>query len=145
MLGGQGDAWGYHSNDGTIWGSGQTGGPYGPTYDEGNIIGCGVNFREGTAFYTIDGKVIGRAFTNVRGKLYPAVSIGTEMAGCTLTARFWGGDESANTLFEFRGPYDGLAALEPSRGYEDQAGAERVKNDDGDDASSTGYDSDDSD
>ncbi|KAI1362879.1 ankyrin repeat-containing domain protein [Xylaria arbuscula] len=140
MLGWQGGSWGYHGDDGRIFESGQASKAYGPKYDEGSIIGCGVNFKKGTSFYTIDGKVIGRAFTNIRGKIYPAVSVGAEMAGCILTARFWDEGENANKLFKFQGPYDILETLEPSQRYKDEAGAERVKNDDSDGGSSTSYD-----
>jgi hypothetical protein len=62
MLGWQEGAWGYHADDGTTYESGQFGGNFGPGYDEGSIVGCGVNFKEGTAFYTCDGKVIGKCF-----------------------------------------------------------------------------------
>ena len=62
MLGMKEGSWGYHGDDGkTFDGSPQaeSGYSYGPTFKEGNTIGCGVNFKEDTMFYTKDGEIIG--------------------------------------------------------------------------------------
>jgi Ran-binding protein 9/10 len=34
--------------------------PYGPTFTTGDVIGCGVNFRTGCAFYTKNGEYLGK-------------------------------------------------------------------------------------
>lgn len=62
MLGWQEGAWGYHSDDGKVFESG-VGMPYGQGFDEGSVVGCGVNFKKGTAFYTQDGQVIGKCIS----------------------------------------------------------------------------------
>ncbi|KAI1115417.1 ankyrin repeat-containing domain protein [Nemania sp. NC0429] len=106
VLGCENGTWGYYSKNGNLLRGGLDDVPYGPKYNEGSVIGCGVNFKERTAFYTYDGEIIGRAFTNIQGRLYPAVSIDTRMAGYTVTARFWNNEAGANKLFKFQGPYD---------------------------------------
>jgi len=63
MLGHKEAAWGYHGDDGCIFGVDHrigSGLPYGPKYSEGDIVGCGVNFDKGTVFYTLNGKVLGQ-------------------------------------------------------------------------------------
>jgi len=123
MLGWRQGSWGYHGDDGSAFNSGQnadTGDPFGEKYDEGDVIGCGVNFNEETAFYTKNEKIIGtfrsvpvqnrmlneiigRAFRNVRGKLYPAISVETGMAGCTMSVKFWDYELNGNPDFLFKG------------------------------------------
>ena len=52
-------AWGYHGDDGNIYNKGGTGTAWGPRYEVGDTVGCGVNFDKGIAFYTRNGKVLG--------------------------------------------------------------------------------------
>ncbi|KAM5369583.1 hypothetical protein ACJZ2D_008942 [Fusarium nematophilum] len=70
------EAWGYHGDDGRCFTGQNIGRHYGPLYNAGDVIGCGVNFRDNTAFFTKNGVKIGTAFHDVtRGKLYPAISL----------------------------------------------------------------------
>ncbi|KAF5016924.1 hypothetical protein F66182_11239, partial [Fusarium sp. NRRL 66182] len=70
------EAWGYHGDDGRCFTGQNIGRHYGPQYNEGDVIGCGVNFKENSAFFTKNGVKIGTAFHDVaRGKLYPAISL----------------------------------------------------------------------
>ncbi|KAF4996526.1 hypothetical protein FGRMN_4455 [Fusarium graminum] len=70
------EAWGYHGDDGRCFTGQNIGRHYGPLYNIGDVIGCGVNFKENNAFFTKNGVKIGTAFHDVtRGKLYPAISI----------------------------------------------------------------------
>ncbi|KAF5133099.1 Ankyrin-3 [Metarhizium anisopliae] len=82
----------------------------GPKYGEGDVIGCGVNFKRRTAFYTKNGEIIeymasGLAFQDVQGRLYPGVMVHADMAGFEFKAQFSeeGGDETAG--FRFKGSY----------------------------------------
>ncbi|KAF9882117.1 SPRY domain-containing protein [Colletotrichum karsti] len=71
------DSWGYHSDDGHCY-AGQNGGKtYGPPFTASDVIGCGINFRTGCAFFTKNGHMLGTAFREI-GKgsnLYPTVGL----------------------------------------------------------------------
>lgn len=69
------ESWGYHGDDGNSFCCQGTGKPYGPQFSTNDIIGCGVNFRTGTAFFTKNGVELGTAFRDIKGKLYPAVGM----------------------------------------------------------------------
>ncbi|EHK98633.1 hypothetical protein M7I_5516 [Glarea lozoyensis 74030] len=49
------DSWAYHGDDGHSFGSQSTGKHYGPPFTATDVIGCGVNFRTGSAFFTKNG------------------------------------------------------------------------------------------
>ncbi|CAM1500746.1 Fc.00g099080.m01.CDS01 [Cosmosporella sp. VM-42] len=88
------DSWGYHGDDGRCFAGRQEGKQFGPKYNQGDTVGCGVNFRDGTAFFTKNGVKVGQykyhgriearkltvaegtTFTDVtRNKLYPVISL----------------------------------------------------------------------
>ncbi|KAG6358743.1 hypothetical protein INS49_012262 [Diaporthe citri] len=69
------ESWGYHGDDGHCFQAQNVGKHYGPTFGYGDVIGCGVNFRTGTAFFTKNGHYLGIAFREVKGKLYPSVGL----------------------------------------------------------------------
>ncbi|KAK3837838.1 MAG: concanavalin A-like lectin/glucanase domain-containing protein, partial [Linnemannia elongata] len=66
---------GYFSNNGqkycnSLW----SGVPFGPTYFEGDVVGCGYRPRNGTIFFTRNGKRIDDAYTGYgRTNLFPTV------------------------------------------------------------------------
>lgn len=141
MLGWKDKAWGYHGDNGYIYSDRPDfGDPFGPEFGDEDTIGCGVNFKEGIAFYTRNGEVIGkssyllyskchfrsyflhmdfrspfavgrllitsepgRAFQDIKGKLYPAVSANLSLVGCVMTAKFWNKRGKGNEDFVYKG------------------------------------------
>lgn len=70
------ESWGYHGDDGNSFCCMGTGKQYGPQFTTNDTIGCGVNFRTGTAFFTKNGVDQGIAFRDIKSpKLYPAVGM----------------------------------------------------------------------
>ena len=53
-------SWGYHGDDGLKYPNYVVGEPYGPTYGTGDVIGCGVDFESGIAFFTKNGEKLGK-------------------------------------------------------------------------------------
>ncbi|KAL8637516.1 MAG: hypothetical protein Q9228_005224 [Teloschistes exilis] len=55
------ESWGWHGDDGNTF-CGQTiGKKYGPTFTTGDVVGCGINFMTGCAFFTKNGNHQGNA------------------------------------------------------------------------------------
>ncbi|TFY60350.1 hypothetical protein EVJ58_g5201 [Rhodofomes roseus] len=52
-------SWGYHADDGWCFAGTKDGTPYGPTFDSGDVIGCGIDFSQHRAFYTKNGAFLG--------------------------------------------------------------------------------------
>lgn len=66
--------YGYHSDDGKLYGMNKTGNW--ETYGSGSVIGCGYNCSTKSIFYTLNGVLLGTAFTEVREtELYPVLSM----------------------------------------------------------------------
>ncbi|KAI0403546.1 ankyrin repeat-containing domain protein [Xylaria palmicola] len=91
-LGWEPGSWGFHSGNGCLYQQGKhnwRGLKYSTRYQtKDTIIGCGVNFEQNSAFFTVDGKIIGRAFQDIRGKLYPAISFDIGVLGWEIDAVF---------------------------------------------------------
>lgn len=80
-------SWGYHAENGKIYSGPGTEKPYGPAYGTGDVIGCGVDFRDMSAFYTMNGIYLGIAFEDIYDTdIYPFV--GFKTAGEKIEANF---------------------------------------------------------
>ena len=53
------DSWAYHGDDGNIYSGQTTGKHYGTPFTAGDTIGCGINFRTSSAFFTKNGDYLG--------------------------------------------------------------------------------------
>ncbi|KAI5785931.1 concanavalin A-like lectin/glucanase domain-containing protein [Geopyxis carbonaria] len=81
------ESWGYHGDDGNSFCCQGTRKQYGPKFTTNDVIGCGVNFRTNSAFFTKNGVDLGIAFRDIdKGKLFPVV--GMKKAGEHIRANF---------------------------------------------------------
>ncbi|PBP20465.1 hypothetical protein BUE80_DR008805 [Diplocarpon rosae] len=81
------ESWAYHGDDGHSFGCNSSGKHYGPPFNAGDIIGCGINFRTNSAFFTKNGDHLGTAFRDInKEKLYP--SVGMKKAGEHIRVNF---------------------------------------------------------
>lgn len=55
------DSWAYHGDDGYSFACTASGKAYGPRYAAHDVVGCGVNFRTGNAFFTKNGVYLGES------------------------------------------------------------------------------------
>lgn len=53
------DSYAYHGDDGQIFSNTTSGKAYGPKFGTLDVIGCGLNFRTNTAFFTKNGHMMG--------------------------------------------------------------------------------------
>jgi len=60
LPGWESESWGYHSDDGMSFQCSASGKVYGPKFSASDTVGCGINFRNGTAFFTKNGVALGR-------------------------------------------------------------------------------------
>ncbi|KAM0155529.1 hypothetical protein ACHAPG_005877 [Botrytis cinerea] len=54
------DSWAYHGDDGHGYAGASIGKTYGPSFSTEDVIGCGVNFSTGVAFFTKNGDQLGQ-------------------------------------------------------------------------------------
>ncbi|RHZ59500.1 hypothetical protein Glove_363g32 [Diversispora epigaea] len=78
LPGWENDSWGYHGDDGCTFCSPGSGKYYGPKFTTGDTIGCCLNFRDGTAFFTKNGENLGIAFRDLKGTFYPCIGLRTK-------------------------------------------------------------------
>ncbi|KAF2668493.1 SPRY-domain-containing protein [Microthyrium microscopicum] len=70
------NSWAYHGDDGNIYAARDQGKAYGHKFGKGDTVGCGINFRTKTAFFTRNGVLCGSAFRDIKlDKLYPIIGM----------------------------------------------------------------------
>lgn len=70
--------YGYHGDDGNFFSACGNGKPYGPKFETGDVIGCGMDTFLNMVFFTKNGKHLGVAYQGESGqmdKLYPTVGL----------------------------------------------------------------------
>ncbi|CAO3590706.1 unnamed protein product [Absidia cylindrospora] len=74
-------SYGYHGDDGHKFEGSGIGKKYGPQFQAGDVIGCGVDFANKTAFYTKNGASLGVAFQqlDLSHPIYPCIGMRTQM------------------------------------------------------------------
>ncbi|KAL1302833.1 hypothetical protein AAFC00_003166 [Neodothiora populina] len=81
------ESWAYHGDDGYSFACTASGKQYGPKFSSLDVIGCGVNFKHATAFFTKNGQFLGEAFHNIKiDNVYP--SVGMKRPGEHLRVNF---------------------------------------------------------
>jgi len=82
------ESFGYHGDDGAIFhGQGKQLSEFGPRYGCNDTIGCGLNHKDNSIFFTCNGVLLGTAFENVPKDvdLYPTVGVDTN---CSMHLNF---------------------------------------------------------
>ena len=83
MPGWDDSSYGYHGDDGGIFhGAGHMMRRFGPSFGEGDTVGCGVDYISRGIFFTLNGELLGYGWTNVEMEflqqdLYPTVGVDT--------------------------------------------------------------------
>lgn len=76
LPGWESESWAYHGDDGKSFFGEGTGRSYGPTFGVNDVIGCGVDFASGCAFFTKNGRNLGIAFKELKNvNPFPAVGM----------------------------------------------------------------------
>ena len=74
-------SFGYHGDDGSVFHREPTGAKYGPRFGAGDVVGCGIDYRNISVFYTLNGKFLGYAHTlddeQVKANWYPTIGMDT--------------------------------------------------------------------
>lgn len=89
------NSWGYHSDDGNFFDSSEVEEPYGPEFKTGDTIGCCLNFRNHTVFYTKNGVNLGIAFRDLKdkndlekGSYYPCIGMRSDCGPISIEVNF---------------------------------------------------------
>jgi hypothetical protein len=70
------DSWAFHGDDGALFHANNHAKSYGQKFSGGDSVGCGINFRLGTCFFTKNGVNLGTAFKDIKGdKLFPSIGM----------------------------------------------------------------------
>ncbi|USP79122.1 uncharacterized protein yc1106_06396 [Curvularia clavata] len=84
------DSYAYHGDDGQIFSNTTSGKNYGPKFGTLDVIGCGINFRTNTAFFTKNGHMLvsGVAFRDLKPNMPYYPTVGMKKPGETVRVNF---------------------------------------------------------
>ncbi|RIB07989.1 concanavalin A-like lectin/glucanase domain-containing protein [Gigaspora rosea] len=93
------NSWGYHCDDGCLFECSEIEEPYGPKFKSRDTIGCCLNFRNNTVFYTKNGVNLGIAFRDLENSMedpyYPCIGVSSKGCSISIEANF------GNKKFEY--------------------------------------------
>ncbi|KAF2677081.1 Ran-binding protein-like protein [Lentithecium fluviatile CBS 122367] len=82
------DSYAYHGDDGQCFSNTTSGKSYGPKFGTLDVIGCGINFRTNTAFFTKNGQFLKTAFRDLKPNVPYYPTVGMKKSNETLRANF---------------------------------------------------------
>lgn len=82
------DSYAYHGDDGQIFSNTTSGKQYGPKFGTLDVVGCGLNFRTNTAFFTKNGHMLGTAFRDLKPNTTYYPTVGMKKPGETIRVNF---------------------------------------------------------
>ncbi|PVI08390.1 Ran-binding protein-like protein [Periconia macrospinosa] len=82
------DSYAYHGDDGQCFSNTTSGKPYGPKFGTLDVIGCGINFRTNTAFFTKNGHYLDTAFRDLKPGVQYYPTVGMKKQNEMLKANF---------------------------------------------------------
>ncbi|EOA91420.1 hypothetical protein ACJQWK_03343 [Exserohilum turcicum] len=82
------DSYAYHGDDGQVFSNTTSGKSYGPKFGTLDVIGCGINFRTNTAFFTKNGHMLGIAFRDLKPNMPYYPTVGMKKPGETVRVNF---------------------------------------------------------
>lgn len=81
-------SWGYHGDDGKMFSGEHAGRHYGPNFSAEDVVGCGINFNTGQAFFTLNGKDLDVCFRDLKEvKPFPTVGM-KKYSGASVSVNF---------------------------------------------------------
>ncbi|KAK9110110.1 hypothetical protein Sjap_018170 [Stephania japonica] len=69
------NSYGYHGDDGLLYRGQGKGECFGPTFTSGDTIGGGINYASQEFFFTKNGNLVGTAYKDVKGPLFPTIAV----------------------------------------------------------------------
>lgn len=85
MPGWDAESYAYHGDDGGIFhGNGSMSHHFGPSFGEGDTVGCGIDYVTQGIFFTLNGEILGYGWTGVetsflKQELYPTVGVDSNL------------------------------------------------------------------
>lgn len=81
-------SWGYHGDDGKMFSGEHAGRNYGPIFAANDVVGCGIDFNLGQAFFTLNGRDLDVCFRDLKD-LRPFPTIGMKKySGASVSVNF---------------------------------------------------------
>ncbi|GAB4844799.1 hypothetical protein Ancab_038186 [Ancistrocladus abbreviatus] len=78
------NSYGYHGDDGLLYHGQGKGEPFGPTFTAGDTVGGGINYASQEIFFTKNGVIVGAVYKDVKGTLFPTVSVHSQNEEVTV-------------------------------------------------------------